>query len=78
MENGRGSRGEIQGVCGRVELMPPPYSVYCKWCGKHLSGPQTDDQNQISHGICKECLKEQYAEIEKLRQRRPLKPGQEG
>ena len=77
MENGWGSRGEIQGVCGRAKLMPQQEtSVYCGWCGKHLSGPKTSDQNQVSHGICEGCRRKQDAEIEKLRQQRPLKPGQ--
>ena len=45
-------------------------SVYCGWCGKHLSGPQTDDPDKVSHGICKDCRKAQDAEIEELKRQR--------
>ncbi len=42
-------------------------TIMCAWCGKHLSGPRTADQDKVSHGICKDCRKAQDAEIEKLK-----------
>ena len=42
-------------------------TIMCGWCGKHLSGPKTDDQNQVSHGICKKCRRAMDAEIAKLK-----------
>lgn len=33
----------------------------CAWCGKHLEGPE--DAAEVSHGICKECLAHEMAEV---------------
>lgn len=52
-------------------------SVYCAWCKAHISGPQTDDPDKISHGICKGCRKQQLKEVEKLRQPAPVEAGTE-
>ncbi len=45
-------------------------SVYCAWCKAHISGPQTSDQDKVSHGICKECRKKQLEEVKNLKKER--------
>ena len=59
--------------------MPPePSTVMCAWCGRHISGPKTSDQDRVSHGICGDCKRKQVEEVEKLRKAASLKPGQKG
>ena len=39
--------------------------VICAWCDKDLGDKEPLGNNDISHGICKECAKVLKAEMEK-------------
>ena len=43
-------------------------SVYCAWCGKHISGPQRVDPNQqVSHGICSDCYVQEMEALDNIK-----------
>lgn len=42
--------------------------ILCGWCGKFLGGDK--NATEVSHGICKDCLKVQLAEVEKIKEQK--------
>jgi hypothetical protein len=36
-------------------------TTVCAWCNRHMSGPERNTPDRISHGICEDCAKVQMA-----------------
>jgi DNA repair exonuclease SbcCD ATPase subunit len=57
-EFGRRLDAEMKARWGREEI-----ETVCAWCGAHTAGPTGAALEHVSHGICPECLKEQFPEM---------------
>jgi hypothetical protein len=58
-----------QGKPNQPESEEPKYQVkkVCPWCNKEIgsAGYKSTDPNEVSHGICPECLKKMEDLIDK-------------
>ena len=36
--------------------------IVCAWCGKHIGERDSQDVEEVSHGVCEECLDKMEAQ----------------